>query len=202
MRFWPGWSLLKDLVAKKAHGRVLSASFQRLSSAPDWSTKFYRDPSRTGGALVDLHIHDADLIQYLFGAPEAVTTSGSIDHLSTLYHYKNGPQHVAAEGGWNHTHGFPFRMRYVVVFERATLDFDLLRKDKLMISKDGDAKAVAIDTITGYDGEVRHFIECCARGRKQSLAATMADAARVSDLLDAERASLSTGRTRALRTRA
>lgn len=204
MRFWPGWSLLKTIIDKNTYGKVLSASFQRLSSAPNWSTKFYRDPSRSGGALVDLHIHDADLVHYLFGAPESVTSTGSLDHITTLYHYKNGPPHVAAEGGWNHAPGFPFRMRFIVIFEKATLDFDLLRNEKLMISRDG--KCVAMepadpehDADTGYGNEIRHFADCVASGRKGLLRATMNDALAVTELLACERDSLSTGKTKNLR---
>jgi len=195
MRFWPGWSLLKEIITKNMYGKVVSAAFQRLSSAPNWSTKFYKDPSRTGGALVDLHIHDADLVRYLFGMPDSVTSAGSIDHVTTLYHYKNGPEHVAAEGGWNHTFGFPFRMRYAVVFEKATLDFDLLRDQKLMLSKNGKTESLAFAPITGYDAEIRHFVDCVSKGNngnfdKSKLIATMDDAVGVTQLLAMERKSL------------
>src|SRR5512140_1788046 len=34
MRFWPGWSWLKEAVDKQTYGKVYSASFRRLSEAP------------------------------------------------------------------------------------------------------------------------------------------------------------------------
>src|SRR4029453_5583634 len=87
---------------------------------PAWSPAFYGDPARSGGALFDLHVHDADLVRWLFGAPGAVTSTGTLDHVTTLYRYADGPAHVVAEGGWDHAGGFPFSMGYTVVFERAT----------------------------------------------------------------------------------
>lgn len=191
MRFWPGWSWLRDQVATKAFGNVKSAVFQRLSSPPDWSTAFYRDPKRTGGALVDLHIHDADLVGFIFGTPDAVVSTGTLDHVTTLYRYKKGPAHVMAEGGWDHTGGFPFRMRFIVVFEKATADFDLLREDKLVVVRNGSTEPVALPSGTGYDGEIRHFLDVVAGQKKRTaLRATLDDAVAVTELLRAERRSL------------
>ncbi|MCA9284576.1 MAG: Gfo/Idh/MocA family oxidoreductase, partial [Phycisphaerales bacterium] len=58
MRFWPGWTWLKERIADGAYGPVHSAVFRRLGTAPGWGDGFYTDTSRSGGALVDLHIHD------------------------------------------------------------------------------------------------------------------------------------------------
>ena len=41
MRFWPGWSCLKQVVAEKTYGKVLAASFRRLSPPPGWSQATY-----------------------------------------------------------------------------------------------------------------------------------------------------------------
>ena len=59
MRFWPGWTWLKERVEDGAHGPVQSAVFRRLGNPPGWSSAFYQDPARTGGALVRLDTHHA-----------------------------------------------------------------------------------------------------------------------------------------------
>ena len=56
MRFWPAWTWLKRAIADGRFGPVISASFTRLATIPRWSDA-YTDPARTGGALIDLHIH-------------------------------------------------------------------------------------------------------------------------------------------------
>ena len=119
----PGWHEVRATVRDARYGAVRSASFQRLGSMPAWSRDFYADRKKSGGALVDLHIHDADFIRWCFGPPDGVTSAGTVNHLTALYRYSGGPAHVAAEGGWDHTPGFGFQMRYIVVFERATAEF-------------------------------------------------------------------------------
>ena len=192
MRFWPAWSWLKQAVVDGRYGAVKSAAFQRLASPPAWNPQFYQDTVRTGGALVDLHIHDADFIQHLFGTPASVSSSGSLDHVSTLYRYPGGPEHVVAEGGWNHSPGFAFRMRYVVVFEQATADFEIGRDPELLLARDGETESIEVDPWAGYDGEVRHLLDVIS-GRTPRLAATIADAEAHARLLDAERESLRCG---------
>jgi len=190
MRFWPGWSWLKERIADGAYGAVRSAMFQRLSAPPDWSADFYRNSARTGGALCDLHIHDADFVQWCFGEPDAVASTGSVDHVTTLYRYRRGPAHVVAEGGWDHTPGFPFTMRYVVVFEHATATFDLARPTPLLVARGGALEVVELPAGTGYDGEVREIVGAIAEGRT-ALRATVSDATAVARLLARERAALS-----------
>jgi predicted dehydrogenase len=190
MRFWPAWKWLKERIDDRAFGACHSATFQRLASQPNWSP-FYSDGKRSGGALVDLHIHDADFVRWCFGAPRSVTSAGrvgptgAVDHVTTLYHYEKGPAHVVAEGGWDQAVGFAFRMRYVVVFDKATADFDLTRDPQLLLCQNGQSHPVELDAISGYDGEIRHLVSAIASG-KTNLLATMEDAVRVTELLNAE----------------
>jgi predicted dehydrogenase len=194
MRFWPGWDTLHDAVRSGKHGRVLSATFQRLSSPPAWSPEFYANHASSGGALVDLHVHDADFIRWCFGDPVEVSSAGSLDHVTTLYRYgPEGPRHVFAEGGWDHSAGFGFRMRYVVVFENATLDFEFSRDPRLVLYQEGRADPVLLEGHAGYDGEVRHVLDLVS-GRVAQPRVTVDDALGVACLLDAERESLSAGR--------
>lgn len=213
MRFWPGWAELRELVATRRHGRVTSAVFQRLGSGPAWSKAFYGDAARSGGALVDLHIHDADFAYALFGAPASVSTSGSLAHVSTQYRYASrgarGPlasqrAHVTAEGAWDLAPGAGFRMRYLVCCERATLEWDLARAGELAVHTAEGTQKVALASHNGYDGEVRHLLDAVARGdfstargaavAREQLGATLADAHAVARILEAERKSLESAR--------
>lgn len=189
MRFWPGWSWLKQAIDERTYGAVRSAVFQRLASPPSWSQDFYRDSSRTGGALFDLHIHDADFVHWCFGEPESLVSTGSIDHVTTLYRYSRGPVHVVAEGGWDHSSGFPFRMRYLIVFEKATADFDLARDPVLLLHRDGTSEQVGVEAGTGYECEVRHVLAAITE-RKSSISPSLDEAAAVARMLAAERSSL------------
>jgi len=192
MRFWPGWSWLREAVAAREYGRVRSAVFRRLGSPPAWSQAFYSDVEKSGGALFDLHVHDADFVRFCFGAPASVVSTGTSDHVTTLYRYPGGPEHVVAEGGWNHAPGFPFFMGFTVVFERATADYALGRTPLLTLASDGKSREIVLPAGTGYDGEVRHVLAVLA-GREKARA-TIGEAAELVAMLAAEKKSLATGR--------
>lgn len=196
MRFWPGWDWLRDRIADCRFGSLHSLTLTRTGSRPAWADSFYRDQSRSGGALTDLHIHDVDFILWCFGMPHRVSAAGSINHLTTSYHFMTGsaPLHVAAEGGWSLAPAAGFRMRYVAAFEHATADFDLSREPRLVLHESDCSSPVPLANMTGYDGEIRHLLGAVAAGSQQ-LRATLDDAVMVLHLLNAERASLERGQT-------
>jgi predicted dehydrogenase len=191
MRFWPGWSWLAERIRAGSFGAVRSAVFRRQGSRPSWSKGFYEDYALSGGALFDLHVHDADFVRWTFGGPARVAATGSLDHVTASYVYPKGAQHVLAEGGWDHADGFPFQMAFTVAFEQATADYDVRRTPKLILARKGSAEEVALDPETGYELEVRHFHDAIT-GRTD-LAATCGQAAGLVKMLEAERRSLASG---------
>src|SRR5580698_8667637 len=143
MRFWPEWAWLKNAIDQQAYGKVLAARFRRVSSPPGWSKASYFKGDDSGGALLDLHIHDTDFVQFCFGRPRGVfstgTTrySGAIDHVATAYQFASGVP-VIAEGSWLMAESYGFKMEYTANFEQATADFDLARgADALKLHQDG-----------------------------------------------------------------
>jgi len=197
MRFWPGWSWLKQVVDKRTYGRVLAARFRRLSEMPGWSKQgTYTGATDLGGALFDLHIHDSDFVQFLFGAPQSVFSSGvteakgSIDHVTTQYNYANGPT-VYAEGSWLLAKGF--HMAYTLHCERATLDYDLSRGDEaLQVTEMGQSsRVIKLDRGDGYLREIDYLLECVLSGRSPTVVSAR-DAVRTLELCEAEEKSVRT----------
>lgn len=171
MRFWPQWVWLKKVVAEKTYGKVLAATFRRVAEMP---AGWYHNGKISGGAALDLHIHDTDFVHHLFGMPRSVftrgytMTTGEMDHLSTQYNYDEVPL-VTAEGGWTMAPGFGFSMRYLVNFENgATADFDLAREKPLMLSREGKSEAVDCEAGFGYEAELRYFIDCVRNNQRPS----------------------------------
>lgn len=192
MRYWPGWDWLRQAVASRRYGLVRSATFTRLGSEPTWNRGFYLDPARSGGAMFDLHVHDADAILWLLGMPARVYSAGHVNHLTTVYHFENPETCVVAEGGWLSTPGFPFRMRYRVEFEHAVADWDLSRgADQLRLTTPGGTVSVALEEASAYDRQVAAFIDSLLAGTPGVV--TLDDAARVTTLLEMEKASLASG---------
>ncbi len=197
MRFWPAWDWLRDRIADRSFGTLRSLTLTRLGAGPTWAADFYRDISRSGGAIFDLHVHDTDFICHCLGPPSRVKTSGSANHLTTLYEYDSFlGVHIAAEGAWDLQPGAGFRMRYFAHFEHASAEWDLAHAPRISVHQGSTTRAVIPDSAhlsTGYDAEVRHFVNACIAAREQrtfTLRATMEDAVMVAHVLDAERAQL------------
>ncbi len=199
MRFWPGWSWLQEAIRKGALGGVRAASFTRLGAVPDWSGGFYADPAQSGGAILDLHIHDADFVRFCFGDPASVRSSGyrghtgGIDHVLTTYHFEPGPALVTAEGGWVARPPFPFAMQFRVVFDEAVAEYRLGREPPLLLCVPGrDPRPVDLPAGDGYDGEIAHFLDSIEAGTAPLV--TMQDGAAAVRLVEAERKSIESGR--------
>jgi len=195
MRFWPQWKWLKEAIADSRYGKVKGATFRRGGQMPGG---WFSNGEWSGGALLDLHIHDTDFIYHVFGEPAAVAsqgytkTSGELDHIVTQYHYPGGPEVVSAEGFWCLADGAGFRMLYTVNFEQATADFDLFRDDPLLLWKDGKSEPVQVEGTDGYEGELQYFIDCINRGERPSIV-TAEDAVTSLEIAEAEAKSVATG---------
>ncbi len=197
IRHWPGWADLYGMIADTRYGRVVHARFERLGAPPAWAGDFYADSTRSGGAIFDLHVHDADFALSLFGTPASVSSIGDAHHIATQMRYPGGPA-VTTEGGWLNDRSFPFRMAYTVEFERAVVAFDSSRDPAMTIHADGAATPVSLPTLTGYDMQARAVVAAIAAGTGQAGLPTVADALAVTRLIEAERDSAATGRAVAI----
>jgi predicted dehydrogenase len=198
MRFWPGWSWLKQVVEQKTYGTIRAARFRRMSEMPAWSKQgtYTAVGADLGGALFDLHIHDTDFVHFLFGRPQklfstGVAANGSINHVVTQYMYSGGPA-VYAEGSWLLTKGF--NMSYTIHCERATLDFDLARgPDAMQVTEEGQApRYIHYDGPDGYGVEIRYAVECAATGKHPEIV-TARDGLVALEICEAEEQSIKTG---------
>lgn len=196
MRFWPGWTWLKQAVSDQRFGAVQAAAFRRVASHPGGA--FYANGELCGGALLDLHIHDTDFIQHLFGMPRSVSSigyskiTGAVDHVLTRYQYDHVPL-VVAEGGWAMAPGFGFTMQFTVNFDAATAVFDLAAAKPLMVYRPNEQpQAVDLPPKMGYELEIDYFINCINSGRKPTVV-TLADAARSVQIAEAEAKSVAAG---------
>ena len=86
-------------------------------------------------------------------------------------------------------------MSFTVAFEHATADYDGTRETKLLLARKardgGTWEEVAVEPISGWDAEVRHFADAIAG--KVDLGATCGQAVALTRMLEAERRSLESG---------
>ena len=166
IRFWPEYAKTKEIVESAAYGPVIAATFQRLAAtAARKAGTWFVDERQSGGMPLDLHIHDTDFVQYLFGMPRAVQSSGAaaagggLTHIVTRYCYDDDKL-VVAEGGWAMMPSYGFSMRFHIVLQRATIDFDHQRDPKLRLCPaEGDAIAPPCEPGDGYARQIAHFAQ-------------------------------------------
>jgi len=189
MRFWPGWTWLKAAIDDQRYGRLLSLHFRRLTSNP--GGPFYTNGEANGGAILDLHVHDADTVQWCCGMPAAVSSvghtgvTGKIDYVVSQYQYEGGPT-VTAEGGWSLADGFGFEMQFTANFEKATAKFDINNDPWLqVIEPGGQWQDMALEPGMGYEHEIAYFLDCIANGSSPKIV-TLRDAAESVRLVEAE----------------
>lgn len=125
LRFNPAFLKLKEYVDEKAFGAAYRAEFSRYSQTPLWTwNNWILDPQKSGGCPIDMHIHDVDLINWIFGMPNtvrSVTTErkSKLESIFTQYFYDR--LFVTANADWSMTQTFPFEARCIVNFEKATV---------------------------------------------------------------------------------
>lgn len=175
IRFWPEYAKLKEIVDSKKYGAVLQATFCRFSLTPTWSwDNWLLDYKRGGGAALDLHIHDTDFVQYLFGKPQTISASmagfkpGQPDHIRANYTFKGKKNlMVTTEGGWMYTPGFGFTMNFRVHCEKATIVYDC-NADKTFAVHPRKGKTIypKVNKGDGYSNELAYFMQCIGKGIK------------------------------------
>ncbi len=171
LRFLPSWVWLKNAIQEGRYGKTHGVHFRRVAQPPGWGQGAFLDGTKSGGGLLDLHIHDTDFVQFCFGKPRSVFStgfskvSGAVDHVMTQYEVASGAS-VTAEGGWAMSPGFGFNMSYTAVFDRATVDYDLSRGDNaLKLFQDGaEPEVLKPDGLDGYAGEIQYFLDCLRDG--------------------------------------
>jgi predicted dehydrogenase len=171
LRFFPEFRLVKELVEQGKHGRVLAAHLKRIISRPAWWDP--DDLQRTGGPAIDLHIHDADFVQYVFGMPRSVVASGVVgkngfvEHLDTHYQFGAHPLALSAEAGWLSQQGCPFEHGYDVYFEDATLKYNSSwGQPPVLLTKDGRKRFPKLPGKDGFAGELQEAVDAVRLGKE------------------------------------
>lgn len=170
LRFWPAYTEIRKLINSRSYGNVRYVEFARFSAPPTWGwDNWLLDGKRSGNAALDLHVHDVDMMLFLFGAPQRVRSNGVADrdgtlsHIATLYSY---PNFVAAStGGWNCSDSFGFNMRAFFVLDGATIELDFSKPEAVVVHpKGGKRFPLELPAGDGYYHELADFTSGIARG--------------------------------------
>jgi predicted dehydrogenase len=184
IRFWPEYAILKSICDDGRLGALHSLTLTRLSPFPSWSSEgWIGQESLSGGAALDLHIHDTDFALYLLGKPDEVRSACTIDHRGPSHIFTAmtfGATIVQLEGGWDLPADVPFKMAFRATFERGAAVMD---GGPLTIYQDGKGPEIPeikqmsasaaggnLSDLGGYYLELLHFYGALAAGRPLEIA--------------------------------
>jgi len=165
LRYWPAYMEAKEYVDKKTFGEVISGYFYRGGETPVWSWEnWLLTKEKSGGCLLDQHVHDVDTVNWLFGLPSKVSASGKnyykgsgFDIVSTNYLYEDGKV-INAQDDWVlNGQGYGFKMLFRLNFEKGALVFE---EDRLtVLPNEGEAFVPELSTVNPYYSELKLFTE-------------------------------------------
>ena len=195
IRFWPEYQALMDYHRSGQGGKLLSLNLVRRSARPAYgANNWLNNPDLSGGAALDLHIHDTDFALALLGEPKSFTSRVTEDfsgpaHVFTLLDY--GDLIVSTEGGWNYPEKWGFQMSLQAIYENAVLDYDssndkgltICESDQeprvMEVAKPDSGKSSSgegnVSDLGGYFNELLYFTNCLKEGRPPAIA-TLDDA--------------------------
>ncbi len=162
VRYFPYYATLKEIIDSRKYGKAVYAEFDRVSATPSWGWQdWFLDETKSGGAALDLHVHDVDFISFLFGKPKAlcsVATSLKTKHdsISTLYYYDDVA--VTSTGSFSESSSYPFSTSFRVTFETATVEFS--KHNLTVYPEGGEPFTPEVSRADGYTEEVIDFIDC------------------------------------------
>ena len=176
LRYWSHYLKAKEIIDSGEYGKVLSARFHRMSGTPWWSyNNWLATGSESGGAILDMHIHDVDTALWWFGEPSTLTADGVIAEdglplsIDAIWRYDNGPV-VYLHGSWDNNGG-DFDYGFKVVMERATLlhhpragasGLRLIKRDR----EEDCSEDIAVDDTMAYQVEINDLVNCLQNGKQ------------------------------------
>ncbi|MBE6589848.1 MAG: Gfo/Idh/MocA family oxidoreductase [Ruminococcaceae bacterium] len=160
LRFCPSYLYLKKAIDENLYGRLKRIEMNRLSAHPLWGFEhWFEDTARSGGCILDMHIHDVDMARFLFGDPQAVSTV-AYDGITrwqmenTRMFYPNLT--AVINGSWDETRGTPFVANFCAVFEKATLTNT--PDDNVSVHPEGgEPYVIEPEGIDMYAAEIEYF---------------------------------------------
>lgn len=186
IRFWPEYVKTKEIIEKEELGNPFFGFCERLAVLPDWHQDDWGlNEKYSGGAAIDLHIHDLDYLQWIFGEPKIVKAQGvynpenikkgGLVHVATNIEFKNGVSGLA-EAGWAFKGSFPFTMILRILCKNGTIEWvfragknieERAKGAKLTVYKeDGSIDEMDVDKTDAYLLECRYFIDCIANNKE------------------------------------
>ncbi|MCP2031211.1 putative dehydrogenase [Okibacterium sp. HSC-33S16] len=211
VRFFEGYRRARADVEAGRIGTVLSARARRLITKPD--TQWWYDPAASGGAVVDVGIHDFDQLNLFLGTPVAVTSraASALGPIETTVDYESGALGTVLTFA-DLPEGAPFTTSLELIGTDGLIDYDFSAAGPTATEPGAGVNSYRRATATGsssetlpsvdaYVRQAAYFLECLRDATDPDYCPT-ASAVLALDVALAARQSLLSGETVLLEERA
>jgi UDP-N-acetylglucosamine 3-dehydrogenase len=174
LRFFPAYRWMHRFLGEASIGVPFAVSASRLNPYPQWRG-WFRDGTLSGGAVLDLMVHDADYCHWLFGRAKRVSAIGRRDrhgiwnHVQALVSFRSG---VAAtlEAGYLMPAGFPAAFLLRVICENGCVEYTNRAERPVTVFEPGqEPQSPEISAGDPFLDEIRHFIGCVERNERPTI---------------------------------
>lgn len=167
LRFDECYLYLKDCIDSGKYGNLTHLFMERLSAIPAWSFEnWFQDTQRSGGCILDMHIHDIDMVRFLLGEPKAVSTIAldqkvrwQVENTRMYYDGKI----VTINGSWSESPTTRFTAGFRAGFEKATVISNC--ETVTVYPNEGDPFTMEFPENHGIRVEIRTFIRQLMAGQ-------------------------------------
>lgn len=166
LRFSPIYEKLREFVNSGSLGALRRLDLHRSGGFP--KSAWYHDARKSGGALLDLQLHDLDFAVSLLGTPKAIRCegtrgpSGGWDEVFSRLRYpgRDAPL-VTTAATW---FGKSFTWGFSAIFEKGRF---LCDHGELSLCKDGHTEfPCKVKDRDMYGLEIDYFADCIRRGKR------------------------------------
>lgn len=204
LRFWPEYVALVELVQSGALGKPLAAMASRLSVPPGWA-QWFDDPALSGGAVLDLMVHDLDALNWVLGEPKSIYARGQQakpnlwNHIHTVVDY--GETQGVVEASEMMPADYPFTCSLKVLCERGVAEFmfraggvsvEMGGGSRLTVHQPGRSYQPTVQPGDLYERQAAYFVDC-VRTQSPAVMGSPEQARLAVKMANAARASLESG---------
>ncbi len=163
LRWWPHYVAAHAEIASGQYGKPICARFHRAGGTPKWSYQdWLRQAPRSGGVVLDMHVHDVDTALWWFGKPESLVADGHFlkdlpSIVDATWRYADGLC-VHLHSLWD-DNDMPFRYAFTVIMEKGTVLFDSGNgKPVRVVTEGGVTKELPLDGSSAYENEINEIV--------------------------------------------
>lgn len=167
LRFFPVYERIKATVDAGGIGDPGIVRARRLSHFPDWGHKnWYANRTKSGGALVDLAIHDFDFLRWVFGPVDRVfaRSDGSREEWThATLRFESGVVGYV-EASWAHPKSVGLANELEIAGDDGLIEYNSTDDEAVILATDTERTVTNPVGKDGYRRELAAFVDGVERG--------------------------------------